>query len=158
MSSGASDTLRDKDAIFDLIRATAARLDEERLDDWLALFAAESRYEINAYGPEIRADMSWWNSNREDLARILSEVKEHVRDPGRRLHLVSPISVEITGDRAAALSHFGILRTDTEGNSAVYAAGRYEDSLVKQDGQWLYERHRVVLDTRKLEPFTHLPL
>lgn len=150
--------MSDKEAIFDVIRLTAARLSDEALEDWLALFAAKSEYEIIAYGPEIRADMSWWKSDRDELAAILAEAKEHVRDPGRRLHLVTPISAEFNGDHATALSHFGILRTDADGNSTVYAAGRYDDCFVKQDGRWLYERHRAVLDTRILEPFTHLPL
>ncbi len=150
--------MSDRDAVFDVIRLTAAKLSDESLDDWLALFATESEYEITAYGPEIQADMSWWKSNREELAAILAEAKEHVRDPGRRLHLVTPISVDMDGDRATALSHFAIMRTDPDGNSAIYAAGRYEDRLIKQDGHWLYECHRAVLDTRMLEPFTHLPL
>jgi 3-phenylpropionate/cinnamic acid dioxygenase small subunit len=147
-----------KDAVFDLIRRTAARLDEEALDQWLELFAADSEYEIKTYGPEINSDMSWWKSDREELARILAEVRDHVRDPGQRLHLVTPISIEFSGDRAAALSHFGILRTTHDGKTGIYAAGRYEDSVIKEYGCWLYECHRVVLDTRMLEPFTHLPL
>lgn len=150
--------MNDREAIFDVIRLTATRLDDEALEDWLALFADDSEYEIKAYGPEIRADMSWWKSTREELAAILAEAKEHVRDPGRRLHLVTPISVAIENDRATALSHFGILRTDPDGYSTVYAAGRYADTLVRQNGTWLYVRHQVVLDTRILEPFTHLPL
>jgi 3-phenylpropionate/cinnamic acid dioxygenase small subunit len=151
-------TLCDREALFDIIRRTAALLDNEALDDWLALFAAESLYEIRTYGPEIQADMVWWHSNRDKLSAILAEAKEHVRDPGRRLHLITPISADVSDDRAVTLSHFGILRTDQGGNSAVYVAGRYEDSFVRQDDGWLYEAHRAVLDTRVLEPFTHLPL
>lgn len=147
-----------KEAVFDLIRRTAARLDEEALDQWLELFAAKSEYEIKAYGPEIKSDMSWWKTDREELARILAEVHEHVRDPGKRLHLVTPISVELSGDSADALSHFGILRTTPDGKTEIYAAGRYEDRVLKENGSWLYECHRVILDTRMLDPFTHLPL
>ena len=158
MSDAAVTALLDRAAIFAVIRTTAARLDDENLDGWLALFAAGSRYEIKAYGPEIRADMSWWNSDRDELEKILAEAKLHVRDPGKRLHLVTPISADLSGDRATALSHFAIMRTDPDGNSAVYAAGRYEDAFVKQDGGWLYQNHIAVLDTRKIEPFTHLPL
>ena len=158
MSDERLDRLLVREAIFDVIRLTAARLDAEDLDGWLALFAAESEYEIAAHGPEIRTGMSWWKSDRGDLARMLAEVREHVRDPGRRLHLVSPISAEPSGDHVAALCHFAILRTDPDGRSAVYAAGRYEDTLVREGTRWLYRRHRAVLDTRMLEPFTHLPL
>lgn len=158
MSESQIATLLAKEAVFDLIRLTAVRLDEEALENWLELFAADSEYEIAAYGPEIKSDMSWWKSDREELARILTEVHEHVRDPGRRLHLVTPISAEICGDRAAAVSHFGIFRTTQDGKTEIYAAGRYEDRVIKKNGRWLYQCHRVVLDTRMLEPFTHLPL
>ena len=158
MSADNLAALLDREAIFDVIRLTAARLDKETLDDWLALFAPDSSYEISAYGPELQANMIWWQSNRDELAAILAEVKEHVRDPGRRLHLVTPISAVITGDNAEALSHFGIMRTDQNGNSTVYATGLYEDRFIRQDGCWLYEDHRVVLDTRILDPLTHLPL
>ncbi|MDD9925155.1 MAG: nuclear transport factor 2 family protein [Rhodospirillaceae bacterium] len=158
MSDAAVAALLEQAAIFEMIRTTAARLDDEDLDGWLALFAPESRYEIKTYGPEIRADMSWWSSDRDELEKILAEAKLHVRDPCKRLHLVTPISADLTGDRATARSHFAIMRTDPHGNSAVYAAGRYEDTFVKREGRWLYEKHIAALDTRKIEPFTHLPL
>ncbi len=150
--------LLDKEAIFDLIRVTAARLDDEALEEWLTLFAPDSFYEIAAASPEIQSAMSWWKSSREELEKILSEVTEHVRDPGKRLHLVTPILAEINGNNASAISHFSITRTDTDGRSSLYVAGRYEDELVKIDGRWLYASHRAVLDTRMVEPFTHLPL
>lgn len=158
MDEGTLQRLVAREAIFDVVRLTAARLDAEDLEGWLDLFAAESEYEITAHGPEIRADMAWWKSDRDALAGMLAEVREHVRDPGRRLHVVAPLSAEPAGDRASALSHFAILRTAPDGHSAVYAAGRYDDILVREGGRWLYRRHRVVLDTRMLEPFTHLPL
>ena len=158
MNDAAITAFLEEAAIFQLIRNTAAQLDDENLNDWLDLFAPESRYEIMAYGPEIRADMSWWNSNRAELEKILAEAKQHVRDPGQRLHLVTPVSANLSGDRATALSHFAIMRADPDGNSAVYAAGRHDDAFVKRNGHWLYEVHCAVLDTRNLEPFTHLPL
>ena len=158
MSDAAVTALLEQAASFEVIRTTAARLDNEDLDGWLALFAPVSRYEIKAFGPEIRAEMSWWHSDREELEQILAETKQHVRDPGKRLHLVTPISAELSSDCATALSHFAILRTDPDGNSKVYVAGRYEDAFVKLGERWLYQQHTAVLDTRKLEPFTHLPL
>ncbi len=150
--------LLDTEAIRALIGETAALLDREELDGWLALFAAGSEYELGAYGPEIKAPMTWWKSTRDELGKILDEVPQHVRDAGRRLHLVTPVSIAVAGETASALSHFTVIRTDRDGRSGVYAAGRYEDELVKQDGRWRYASHRCVLDTRMLETGTHLPL
>jgi len=161
-SAGATDDplapLVAREEIRGVIQRTAALLDAEDLDGWLALFAPDSEYEIAAYGPEIRADMAWWKSDRADLARMLAEVPQHVRDPARRLHLVSTVSLEVAGARAEALSHFAVYRTLPAGTTEIYAAGRYQDRFVKQDGRWLYAAHRAVLDTRMLDMFTHLPL
>lgn len=156
--AGALADVADKEAIRDLIQHAAARLDDEALEAWLDLFAAESEYELTTYGPEIRYSMTWWKSTRDELKSLLDEVHQHVRDPGRRRHVVSPVSIAVDGDQAAAMSHFAVFRTDQDGHSAVYAVGRYEDSLVKQGGRWLYRSHRAVLDTRMLDMFTHLPL
>ena len=150
--------LLDKEAIRALIQETAACLDSEDLDGWLDLFAARSEYELTAYGPEIKASMSWWKSSREELGKILEEVPQHVRDLGKRLHFVTPISISVVGVTASARSHFAVLRTDRDGRSSVYAVGRYDDELVKEDGRWRYAVHRAVLDTRMLDTGTHLPL
>ncbi len=150
--------LLDRQAIRALIEETAALLDREDLAGRLDLFAAESAYEITAYGPEIKASMVWWKSTRDELAKILDEVAQHVRDAGRRLHLVTPVSISVAGGTASAGSHFVVVRTDRDGRSGVYAAGRYEDELVKEGDCWRYASHRCVLDTRMLETGTHLPL
>ena len=150
--------LLDTEAVRALIQETAVLLDREDFDGWLGLFAAGSEYELTAYSPEIKASMSWWKSTREELKKILDEVPQHVRDPGLRLHLVAPVSISVSGETASARSHFVIVRTDRDGRSSVYAAGRYEDELVKEDDRWLYAIHRCVLDTRMLETGTHLPL
>ena len=125
---------------------------------WIDLFAADSEYELVTYGPEIKARMTWWKSTRDKLKGVLNEVPEHVRDTGQRRHLVTPVSISIADNSASAESNFVVVRTNPEGNSEVYAAGRYEDELVNDDGQWRYAVHRCVLDTRMLGTGTHVPL
>ena len=161
MSGTADDRLAgllDREAVRDVIARSAALLDTEDLAGWLALFAADSVYEMTADSPEIKSAMIWWKSTRPELESLLAEVPQHVRDPGRRLHQVTPVSVSVAGETAEAMSHFSVFRTTQEGETAVYAVGRYEDSFVRLDGGWLYTAHRAVLETRMLEMFTHLPL
>ena len=150
--------LLDREAVRDLIQETAVRLDNEDFDGWLELFGAKSEYELTAYSSEIKASMSWWKSTREELGKILDEIPQHVRDVGHRIHLVVPVSVLVTSATASARSQFAVLRTDRDGYSGVYAAGRYEDELIKEGDRWRYAVHRAVLDTRMLETGTHLPL
>jgi anthranilate 1,2-dioxygenase small subunit len=89
---------------------------------------------------------------------MLEDVGQHVRDSGRRLHVVSPLAIAVAGNRATARSQFAVMRTRQDGETHLYVAGRYEDELVKRGDRWLYASHRVILDTRMLETFTHLPL
>ena len=96
--------------------------------------------------------------NKPDMMQLLSEVNDQVRDEGERLHLVSPISLDVGDEEASCLSHFAVFRTSTAGESNVYAVGHYEDSFVKRDGKWWYAKHRAVIHTRMLEISTHLPI
>jgi 3-phenylpropionate/cinnamic acid dioxygenase small subunit len=147
-----------EESVSSMIRETAVRLDREDLEGWLELFAQNASYELNSYSPELRAQTVWWHANRGELEEQLREMHQHVRDPARRLHLVTPMSVAIAGRQATALSHFAIYRTLPTGESALFAVGRYEDEFVLESGRWRYALHRAVLETRVLDAFTHLPL
>lgn len=148
----------DRDAIRDLVQRTAILLDEEQFDAWVALFDGAGTYELAAYSTEIRRWMTWQHSDRETLAKMLGEVTEHVRDPARRRHVVSYPLVELDGDQARATTHFSLYRTTPEGQSTLYMVGCYQDRVVKRDGAWLYAAHKVIVDTRMLDAFTHIPV
>jgi 3-phenylpropionate/cinnamic acid dioxygenase small subunit len=150
--------LVEREEIRSLILRTAVLLDEEDLDEWLRLYSDTSEYEIATYGTEIRQDMAWWKSDREELRKILEDVPRQVRDTARRLHLVTPTKIQSAGGRGVVHSNFAVFRTTPEGKTSVYVVGTYVDSVVRKDGCWLYEKHRVVLHTRMLDAFTHLPL
>ena len=150
--------LLDREAVRELVQRTAIALDEEKFDDWLDGFDAQGTYELSAYSPEIRKWMTWWQSDRAELERMLKDVKQHVRDPARRRHVVSAAVVTLAGERASARSHFSIYRTLPEGQSSLYMVGRYEDQLVKRAGAWRYVAHKVIADTRMLDTFTHIPV
>ena len=148
----------DKEALRELIQETAYLLDHERFVHYLDHFADTAAYELVARSRELGGkETVWWRMHKKELGVLLAEVPDQVRDAAQRLHLVSPIALEVHGDNASCLSHFAIFRTTTAGESHVYAVGHYEDSFVKQDGRWWYARHRVVVHTRMLEISTHVP-
>jgi 3-phenylpropionate/cinnamic acid dioxygenase small subunit len=150
--------LADRQAVLDLMHATADLLDNEKLDEWLELFDEGAEYELGAYSPEIRRETSWWKVDRATLGKQLAEVRQHVRDPARRRHVLGLPLIDLNGDRARAVCAFSIFRTLPDGTSSLYVVGRYEDGFVKKAGRWLYASHKVVADTRVLDSFTHLPL
>jgi 3-phenylpropionate/cinnamic acid dioxygenase small subunit len=148
----------DVDAVRDVVQRTAVLLDDEKFVDWVSLFAADGTYEISAYSTEIRRWMTWQLSDRPALEKMLGEVHEHVRDPARRRHVVGYPLINIEGDIAAATASFSLFRTTPEGQSSLYMVGVYEDRLVMQSGVWRYRSHKVVVDTRMLDMFTHIPV
>lgn len=148
----------DRQAIQELVTQLAKLLDEENFDEWLKLFDAGGIYELSAYSPEIRKWMTWWKSDRAELSARLKQLKEHVRDPATRRHVVGGTVVELDGDRARAVSSFAVYRTEQDGQSKLYMVGRYEDVLIRKAGAWFYTLHKAIADTRTMEIGTHIPI
>ena len=155
--TGMTDRLKEKDAIRDVLQRAGRLLDCEAFSDWVELFAQDASYEVRAYSTEIGVEMEWMKLNREELKALLEQVSEHVRDLGRHLHLISPVSIEITDKQASALSSFAIYRTTQDGVTHCYAVGHYEDTLVEKAGAWRFLARTVRLHTRVLEVATHVP-
>jgi salicylate 5-hydroxylase small subunit len=89
---------------------------------------------------------------------MLKEVDEHVRDPARRRHVVGIPLLEMDGEQGRMTSHFSLFRTTPDGQSSLYIVGRYEDRIVKRSGAFRYATHKVIVDTRVLDTFTHIPV
>ena len=148
----------DIDAVRNLVQRTALLLDGEKFDDWIRLFDADGAYEIRAYSTEIRRWMTWQLSDRPALTKMLGEVREHVRDPAQRRHVVGYPFVQLDGEGATATATFSLFRTSPEGQSSLYMVGTYEDEFVKRPEGWFYKSHKVIVDTRMLDMFTHVPV
>jgi 3-phenylpropionate/cinnamic acid dioxygenase small subunit len=148
----------DLEAGRELIARTAILLDDEKFDAWVELFDAQGTYELSAYSTEIRRWMTWQFSDRETLQKMLADVDEHVRDPARRRHIVGIPYLEFDGDHGRVKTHFSLFRTSPEGQSSLYMVGCYDDRIVRRSGSWLYAAHKVIVDTRMLDGFTHIPV
>lgn len=148
----------DFEAARELVQRTAMLLDDEKFDEWLRLFDSAGTYELSAYSTEIRRWMTWQLSDRETLTKMLKDVDEHVRDPARRRHIVSVPLLELDVDQGRMTSHFSLFRTTPDGQSSLYMVGCYDDRIVKRSGAWRYAAHKVIVDTRMLDSFTHIPV
>jgi 3-phenylpropionate/cinnamic acid dioxygenase small subunit len=152
-------SLEDREAIRDLLQAAAALLDDESAwPRWVDLFVEEATYEVTAESPEIRSTMLWFSmESRKALAAWMDEIPTHVRDLAQRLHLVTPVDIDVRGDHAQTRSSFSLFRTTPDGETHVYAVGQYEDRMVKHGGRWRFLRRTVKLHTRLLATGTHVP-
>ena len=94
------ENLLDAFEVQQFIQRTTALLNAEKLSEWLEQFHSDGLYEITAYSTELGKELAWWKQELPLLQKTISEVPRHVRDPAKRLHVLGPPLVSVTGDKA----------------------------------------------------------
>ena len=150
--------MAEADRIRALVSRAARLLDAGQYDEFVAAFADDGRYCIEAASAELGKQMTWMDLDRSELAALFKEYPDHVHDKATRLHLVTTPEVEVADDEGQALSTFAVFRTDLHGASALYAVGHYEDAFVLQGQAWKLKKRTVRLQTRQFTVPTPLPL
>ena len=74
------------------------------------------------------------------------------RAPPEMRHLCTNLVIHVDGDHGTAHSRWTGLTTDADGKIKVGGAGRYEDQLVRQHGQWKFLRRVVYGDFPSRDP------
>ena len=148
-----------RQAIEEILLKAAAFLDEKRFLEWAELFADDAQYEMLFKSKELRdIDDYVMQFNKAELVSRMKLLPNYVIDTAKRLHAVSNIRIEVDENNATCTSRFTVYRTLEDGTTSLYVVGSSDDALVQRAGQWLFLKRRVVLDTRKLEAHTHMPL
>jgi len=150
----------DAEAVRGLVYRSCMTLDAEDFAGYMALCDGDYRYRITTYSPELHKDMLWLDHGRKDLAAMLEMVPEHVRLPGKFLRHATVYAVE-PGEgpgEVKAVSTLSVYYTDPDGETRVFAVGRYHDVVVADaEGAKLRSRE-VRLETRALGAGSHLPM
>ena len=142
-----------------LVGQACAYLDAEDFDGFLGLCAREFRYQITVYSPEISKKMIWLNHDLKGLEALFAVLPEHVRLLGTLFRHVSVYRIAWEDSkRASVTSSFLVVHTDPDGQSRLFAAGRYHDTvLVSGDVPRLLSR-TVQLETRDIGEGSQVPL
>jgi 3-phenylpropionate/cinnamic acid dioxygenase small subunit len=150
---------QEKSIIGDLLTKSCCLLDQRQFLEWAELFADDGVYELLFKSKEIGGkDDFLMKLDKPNLVKTLKLLPNHIVDTAKRLHMLSNINVRLDFNNGHCTYNFAIYRTTEAGQSSLYAVGSNEDHLVKKNDQWLFQRHRVVLDTRMLPAHTHIPL
>ncbi|MDA8049911.1 MAG: nuclear transport factor 2 family protein [Rhodospirillales bacterium] len=155
-------------AIRETIYRACLLLDDGRFADWLDLCAPDFRYQIKAFSPEIRKEMTWYEQDVSGLRTMIEMLPKHNTDHGRLMRhaTVYTIDIDRDGGNAVATTAFSCYRTAFDGinshldagESQLFVIGRYHDRLrLGADGPRFVER-TVVLDTRRLDKGSHYPV
>ncbi|HJN87614.1 MAG: nuclear transport factor 2 family protein [Dehalococcoidia bacterium] len=129
--------LVEKAAIRELMTRYARSNDRRDFDSMTSTFTADA---YASYG-------DWERQGVENIVGRLAYNRPH-----RATHFLGDQDIRIDGD-SAEVETYAIAYSRVEGTESMRMSGlRYQDKMVRQDGQWLV-RHRVLLtDWRALVP------
>ena len=149
--------ISETDAI-NLVSRSCILLDDENFEGYLSLFAPDSHYRITSYSPDLRRELIYLDVDRTDLEALLRNIHHHIRMSGRLMRHPNGFVVDSKHDESSVLTSLLIIHTDLEGNSRIFAAGRYRDTLTLANGKPTIKSREVRLDTRQFGPGSHIPL
>jgi len=137
-------------------------LDDDRLENWPNFFVEDCYYRITSaenFEAGLPLGIVYLTSRAMLVDRVMALRKANIYEPQRYRHMIG--ALKITGDARDALdavANLLVVRTMQDGAMTVFAAGRYVDRLVRQDGSWKFARKEVVLDSRQIDTLLAMPL
>jgi 3-phenylpropionate/cinnamic acid dioxygenase small subunit len=141
--------------VSDLLYCEAASLDEQRWDDWLALFTEDCEFWLPAWkgehtlisNPKTEVSMIYHDhrSRLEDrIMRIRTGISAASTPMPRTWHQVTNIRLgEPEGDLLPVFAQWQANTYRFDQTDTLY--GRYEYRLVQVDGAWRIRRKKIVL-------------
>jgi ketosteroid isomerase-like protein len=153
----AEDRLRaveDHIAIENLLMRYAAALNTDDADTYVSLFTPDAVFELKRdvdqqpfLGPFVGRD-----ALREQWFGDVDDDAETGRRFGPMRHVTTNYEITVDGDTASVRAFF--MEVVSNGDNSppgsrpptIHAMGRYEDELVRQNGQWLFSKRTVITD------------
>ena len=139
----------------------AHALDDDRLEDWPNFFTEHGVYRIATAENEARGlplPVVYCEGRAMLRDRVQSLRHANIYEPQRYRHLVSSTLIEKAGEtHVTSISNFLVIRTMENGESILFASGRYVDRIVLAP-QPLYEERLVICDSRRFDTLLAIPL
>jgi anthranilate 1,2-dioxygenase small subunit len=137
-------------------------IDDDRLEEWPALFTETCLYKIitrENYDQGLPLAVMECRSRGMLVDRVTGLRRINVYAPQRYSHQVSGLSVEQLDERTATCrSNYLVVRTTGDGSMILFSTGIYLDKIVLQDGCAQFAERIVVPDSRRIETLLAIPL
>jgi methanesulfonate monooxygenase small subunit len=147
------------DAARQLVARSCLALDDEDTQGFLSLCAPQFHYRIDVGSPELLSTMVWLEHDLAGLSELLGSLDDHLRRSGRLLrHLGASVQTAVDGTQLGLATSFTVLHTSLDGQTKLWAAGRYLDRIGLVDGKLQLLERVVDLHTRDLGIGSHVPV
>jgi anthranilate 1,2-dioxygenase small subunit len=150
------------EAARELLDEYAERIDSQRYEEWLDLFAEESSYQVipreNA-DQNLPASLIYCSSKNMLRDRIASLCNANLYNPHFDRHMISGVRVAQDAHGVWNVrANYAVFQSDLEGQSKLFSVGRYADKVIKRDGRLLFREKRVIVDTSSVPSMLATPL
>lgn len=136
-------------------------LDADRLEDWPAFFTEDGSYRITTAENEARGlplPLLYAEGRAMLRDRVASLRHANVYEPQRYRHMVCAVLVERLSETAASsVSSFLVLRIMENGETLLFASGRYVDRVALAP-EPRYQERVVICDSRRFDTLLAIPL
>jgi len=137
-------------------------IDDDRLEEWPALFAESGKYRVTTrenYGKGLALAVMYCDGRGMMSDRISALRLANIYEPHVYCHLTSCVRVvESTAEEIKAQANFAVIRTMQEGEQTIFACGRTFDRIIEAGGRLLFKDRLVVLDSRQVDTLLVIPL
>jgi len=148
--------------IHELIAAYSDCIDDDRLEEWPDFFVEDCRYLITdreSHREGLRHGVIYCASRGMLIDRVTSTRRVLMYEPHRYRHIVGPVRVgAMTDGTAEATSNFIAVRIMHDGETGIFATGRYLDRIDVRSEPYRFIERVVVLDSRKIDTLLAIPL
>ena len=128
--------LEDKEQIAQLLIDYGRHLDSRDLAAYAALFATDGEW-VGGFGKV---------AGRANIQAFMEKSLGTGPNRGGSYHIMSNFVITVKGDSATAWSRWTFV-TPGERGAALAQAGRYDDTLVRENGAWKFKRRVASNDT-----------
>jgi anthranilate 1,2-dioxygenase small subunit len=139
----------------------AHALDADRLEEWPQFFTENGMYRITTAENEERGlplPVLYAEGRPMLRDRIASLRHANIYEPQRYRHIISSVLVEaLENKRASSVSNFMVIRVMENGETLLFASGRYVDRIALEP-EPRYEQRIVICDSRRFDTLLAIPL
>ena len=136
--------LVDKEEIQQLLLDYGRYLDNRDFAGYASLFAKDGQW-IGGFGTIAAGDI-----------KAFMEKAMGTQNTAKNYHLLSNFVITVNGDTATAWSRWAFVVPGERG-AAISQAGRYDDTLVRENGRWRFKKRVASSDTAGPRPAAASP-
>lgn len=126
----------DKEEIQNLLLDYGRHLDNRDFAAYSRLFAKDGEW-VGGFGSV---------SGPANIQAFMEKAMGTAPNRAKNYHLLSNFVITVTGDTATAWSRWAFV-VPAERGAVISQAGRYDDTLVREDGRWKFKRRVASNDT-----------